>query len=106
MAFSSALWGRVSLQAGVALAALSPGSRGRAVHSGVSAGAVVLPIVGHQPFGSDVLDAGVADGDTVGVASDVLEHLLHALCRWTAVNDPVFRHRRFPDILRDGRACL
>ena len=71
----------------------------------LSAGAVVLPVIGHQPFGGDLPDAGVADGGAVGVAADVLEHLLHALCRRTAVNDPVFRHRRFPDIFRDGRTC-
>lgn len=52
--------------------------------------AVVLPIIGHHSFGSDVLDAGIADGGTVGVAADVLKHLVHALSGWTAEHDPIF----------------
>ena len=52
--------------------------------------AVVLPVIGHHPLGSDVPDTGVANGNTIGVAADVLKYLVHAFCRWTAEHNPIF----------------
>ena len=52
--------------------------------------AVVLPIIGHHSLGSDIPDTGVGDGGTVRVTADVLKHLVHPLCGWTAEHDPIF----------------
>lgn len=52
--------------------------------------AVVLPVIGHHPLGSDVPDTGIGNGDTIRVAADVIKYLVHALCRRTAEHDPIF----------------
>ena len=73
----------------------------------LSTAPVVLVVIGHHPVGRVAEDARVADGHAVGIPPDVLQHLLDALRRRAAVDDPGLVETPLAYILRDGLAgCL
>lgn len=62
---------------------------------------VVLVVVGDLALlGVIAGDARVADGHSVGISSDVLQHLIHSLGRRAAIDHPRFLEAPLADILR------
>ena len=68
--------------------------------------AVVLPVVCNHAVGSVIKDAGIANGNAIGIATNVLEHLTDALCRRTAEDYPSLGEAGLSHVLRNDDILL
>lgn len=75
-------------------------------HDGMPAPFPVILVVIRDSSASDFKYPGVGDGHAIGIAPDVFEHLVHPLCRWLGMYDPVRVETLPAGGLWDGKPLL